>query len=125
MGRCIIDPLSKSGEPNDNDVYTIVSDALGSRNISLDTASKDKDNGISLLNNLLWSENEMPGLYFFEDCIMTIKQTEDLMYDPESLKPTAMKVEDDFTECLYRLALLDTQWHPELTLVSNQRSMML
>ena len=52
VGRCIIDPLAKSGESNDNDVYSIVSDILGSYYISLDTASKDKDNGIALVNNL-------------------------------------------------------------------------
>ena len=68
----------------------------------------------------------MPGIYYFEDCVNTIRQTEDLMYDPESLKPTAMKVEDDFTECLYRLALLDTQWYPEKYVnVANQQNMML
>jgi hypothetical protein len=92
----------------------------------LDVASKDKDNGISLVNNLLWTENEMPGIYFFEDCVKTIQQVEDLMYDPESLKPTALKIEDDFTECLYRLALLNTQWFSEVNFsVSEQRSMML
>jgi len=35
------------------------------------------------------------------------------MYDPESLKPTALKVDDDYTECLYRLALMDTQWYQD------------
>lgn len=126
VGRCIIDPLAKSGEPNDNDVYGILNEVLGSRNISLDTASKDKDNGFALVNNLLWTENEMPGLWFFSDCPMTIKQVEDLMYDPESLKPTAVKTDDDFTECLYRLALLDTIWYNEASFnVSTQRNVML
>jgi hypothetical protein len=126
FGRCIIDPLAKSGEPNDNDVYTVMSNVLGAHNISLDVASKDKDNGIALLNDLLWTENEMPGLWIFDTCSMTIKQVEDLMYDPESLKPTAFKVDDDFTECLYRLALLDTQWYPQQIFdMSKQRSMML
>lgn len=126
VGRCIIDPLARSGEPNDNDVFSIVANVLGAHNISLEVASKDKSNGIALVNNLLWTENEMPGLWFFNTCPMTIKQTEDLMYDPESLKDVALKVDDDFTECLYRLALLDTQWFPEVTYdVGRQRSMML
>ena len=126
MGRCIIDPLAKSGETNDNDVYTVMSNILGAHNISLDVASKEKENGFALLNDLLWTENEMPGLWFFDTCPMTIKQVEDLMYDPESLKPVAMKVEDDFTECLYRLALLDTQWWSEKSYdMSQQRSVML
>jgi hypothetical protein len=125
MGRCIIDPLAKSGEPNDNDVYTVMSQVLGAHNISLETASKDKDNGIALVNDLLWTENAMPGLFFFEDCPMTIKQVEDLMYDPETLKPTAVKVDDDFTECLYRLALLNTEWFPETIYKINDKPMML
>jgi hypothetical protein len=126
VGRGQIDPLAKGDTNNDNTVYDILSNTLANHNISLEIASKDKDNGIALVNNLLWTENEMPGLFFFEDCVKTIQQTEDLMYDPESLKPTAMKVEDDFTECLYRLALLDTQWYPEAVYdVSSQKSMVL
>jgi hypothetical protein len=126
IGRCIIDPLAKSGTDNDSDVYSIIEQVLGSHNISLDVASKDKDNGIALVNNLLWTENDMPSLWVFDTCPMTIKQIEDLMYDADSLKPTAVKVDDDFTECLYRLALLDTQWFPPKSFdISNQRSMML
>jgi len=126
VGQCIIDPLAKSGEPNNNDVYSIMANVLGAHNISLEVASKDKDNGIALVNDLLWTENQMPGLWFFDDCPMTIKQVEDLMYDPESLKPTAVKVDDDFTECLYRLALLNTEWYAETVFdVSKQRSVML
>jgi hypothetical protein len=68
----------------------------------------------------------MPGMYFFRNCPMTIRQVEDLMYDPESLKSVAVKVDDDFTECLYRLALLDTQWYPTRSLsLSNQPNVML
>lgn len=126
VGRCTIDPLAKSGEINDNDVFSILYTVLGAHKIMLEVASKDKDNGIALVNNLLWTENEMPGLFFFEDCVKTIQQVEDLMYDVESLKPTAMKVEDDFTECLYRLTLLDTQWYPEIVYdVKQQKSVLL
>jgi hypothetical protein len=47
------------------------------------------------------------------------------MYDPDSLKPTAVKIDDDFTECLYRIALMDTTWYPEkIYNVQNQKSMM-
>jgi hypothetical protein len=129
VGKATIDPLSKGDKNAHEDaqtVFDILSQTLGSVNIMLDVASKDKDNGISLVNNLLWTENEMPGIFFFEDCIKTIQQVEDLMYDPESLKPTALKIEDDFTECLYRLALLNTQWFNEVNFnISEQRSMML
>jgi hypothetical protein len=125
IGRCVIDPLSKGDKNNDDTVYDRVSQTLGAYNISLETASKDKDIGIALVNNLLWTENEMPGIYYFKSCPMSIQQTEDLMYDPDSLKPTAMKVEDDFTECIYRLALLNTQWYPETTYQGNKINMVL
>ena len=126
VGRCVIDPLAKGDENNDTTVYGILEQVLASYNISLDVASKDKDNGIAAVNALLWTENEMPGLYFFDTCPRTIQQVEDLMYDPETLKPTAVKVDDDFTECLYRLALLDTQWFPETNYdMSEQRSVLL
>ncbi len=106
-----IDPLSKGGQGNEIDVFSIVSETLSSRNMYLETASKDKEVGISILNNLLWTENEMPGLFYFRDCGMSTRQTEDLMYDAETGKPA--KTDDDFTECLYRIALKDTQWYPE------------
>jgi hypothetical protein len=97
---------------------------LGAYNIGLDVASKDKDNGIAILNNLLWGENEMPVLYYFKTCPKTIQQTEDLMYDPETFK--ADKKDDDFTEGCYRLALLDRQWYAEQNYdMSKQKSMML
>lgn len=129
VGKATIDPLARGDENAHEDaktVYDTLSDTLAAYNISLEVASKDKSNGISMVNNLLWTENEMPGLFFFDDCVNTIKQTEDLMYDPETLKDTALKVDDDFTECLYRLALLDTQWFSMASYdVKAQKSMML
>ena len=124
VNSCEIDPLAKGGQDNDIDVYSIVGDTLAAYGISLDTASKDKDVGISILNNLLWTENEMPGMFFFKDCVKTIEQVENWMYDPETLKPS--KDEDDFTECLYRICLKNTQWYPEIRYdVKEQASVML
>jgi hypothetical protein len=124
VGQVVIDPLSKGDGNNDQTVYEIMSSVFSSYFLALDTASKDKDNGIALVNNLLWTENEMPGLYYFKNCPKSIQQTEDLMYDPETLKP--QKTDDDFTECIYRLALLDTQWFPVVNFsVNSQRSVVL
>jgi hypothetical protein len=129
VGKATIDPLAKGDGNADEDartVYDKLSDVLSSFGISLEVASKDKSNGIQMVNDLLWTENEMPGLFFFDDCVKTIQQVEDLMYDPETLKDTALKVDDDFTECLYRLALLDTQWFSEHTYdLTNQRNVIL
>lgn len=113
INSIIIDPLAKGGEDNDIDVFSIVSDTLASHGLLLETASKDKEVGISILNDLIWTENEMPGIFLFKDCINTITQVEDWMYDPETLKPS--KVDDDFCECLYRLCLRNTQWLPDYT----------
>jgi len=114
VGRVTIDPLARGDENAHEDaatVYDLLGNTLAAYGIGLEVASKDKSNGIAKVNDLLWTENEMPGLFFFDDCVKTIQQVEDLMYDPETLKDTALKIEDDFTEALYRLALLDTKWY--------------
>ena len=124
VGRVTIDPLARGDENAHEDastVYDILYTTLAAHGISLEVASKDKSNGISMVNDLLWTENEMPGIYFFDSCPNTIRQVEDLMYDPETLKDTALKVDDDYTECLYRLALLDTQWFPTINYDINQQ----
>lgn len=119
-----IDPLSKGGKENEIDVFSLVSETLASRNYPLGTASKDKEVGIAMLNSLLWTENEMPGLFFFKDCVKTIQQVEDWMYDPDTLKPS--KVDDDFVECLYRLVLKNTQWFDEFQFsTTKQKAVML
>jgi hypothetical protein len=124
VGRIVIDPLAKGDGNNDQTVYEIMSSVLSSHFMSLETASKDKDNGIAMVNNLLWTENEMPGLYYFKTCPKSIQQTEDLMFNPDDFKP--QKIDDDFTECIYRLALLDTQWFAEkLFEPGKQKSMIL
>lgn len=108
--RIIIDPLSKSGEPNDTDAFSIVRDTLAPYGYSLETASKDKDNGITIMNSLLWTDNEMPALFYFKDCVKSIQQTEDWMYDKETFKPS--KMDDDAVETLYRHCLLGIEWYP-------------
>jgi hypothetical protein len=119
-----IDPLAKGGKENEIDVFSLVSETLASRNYPLGTASKDKEVGIAMLNSLLWTENDMPGLYFFKDCVKTIQQVEDWMYDPETLKPS--KVDDDFVECLYRLILKNTTWFDEFQFsTTKQKAVML
>lgn len=106
--RVIIDPLSKSGAPNDMDTFSIVEETIAAYGYALEVASKDKDNGIATLNSLLWTDNEMPALFFFRDCFRTIQQVEDWMYDKETLKPS--KEKDDFVETLYRHCLMGIEW---------------
>lgn len=106
--RVIIDPLSKSGMPNDMDTFSVVEETIAAYGYALEVASKDKDNGIATLNGLLWTDNEMPALYFFRDCVRTIQEIEDWMYCKDTLKP--VKENDDFVETLYRHCLLGLEW---------------
>ena len=110
INRIVIDPLSKSGMPNETDAFSIFQETLGAYGYCLEVASKEKDNGIAILNGLLWTENESPALLFFQDCGFVIQEVEDLMYDKDTFKP--QKVNDDYFECLYRLCLMDTVWYP-------------
>jgi hypothetical protein len=106
-----IDPLSKGDENahiEADTVYKIMEKVFRSYGYKLETASKDKDNGISILNDSLLSENGMPSRYIFKDMGVVIEHLEDWMYDPETLKPS--KEKDDFCEVAYRIALRNTKW---------------
>ena len=106
-----IDPLSKGDENahiEAETVFKIMEKVFRSYNYKLETASKDKDNGISILNDSFLSENGMPSRYIFKDMGIVIEQLEDWMYDPETFRPS--KENDDFCELAYRIALRDTRW---------------
>jgi hypothetical protein len=75
----------------------------------LRVASKDKDNGITIVKDWLMTENQMPALFFFEDCKKTIEQVENWTVDKDTLKPS--KEDDDMCECLYRHALHTPKWY--------------
>lgn len=105
-----IDPLAKGDSNNDFTVYDIMRDTLAAHGYNLGVGSKDKDNGIAMVRNRLVGENGMPALFFFKDCVRTIAQVEDYMFDPETGKPE--KKDDDFCEVLYRNILRNTVWYP-------------
>ena len=111
LNTVTIDPLSKGDENahlESMTVFKIIEKTLRAYNYKLETASKDKDNGIAILNNWLMSENGMPSLFFFKDMGVVIEQIEDWMYDKDTLKPS--KENDDFCEVLYRVALRMKPW---------------
>ncbi|MBE3143202.1 MAG: hypothetical protein IMZ61_04660 [Planctomycetes bacterium] len=115
-----IDPLSKGDENahiEAETVYKIMEKVFRAYNYKLDTASKDKDNGIALLNDSFLSENGMPSRYIFKDMGIVIEQLEDWMYDPETFKPE--KTNDDFCEVAYRIALRNTEWDDPYDRVSR------
>ena len=122
IDRIIIDPLAKSGAPNDNDVYSLFSEYFAAAGYAMETASKEKESGIGILNSWLWTANECARLFFFKDCKQSITEVEDMMFD-ENFKP--VKVKDDAFECVYRLALLNTEWYPEYESKSSSSCVML
>jgi hypothetical protein len=113
-----IDPLAR-GDQNAHErgeysevhtTYMQIEAQLAAYNYELLVASRDKSNGISMLNNLLATDSGMPGLFVFDDLADVIQQLEDWMYDPDTLLPSK-KEPDEWCELAYRLALLDTQWY--------------
>ena len=109
-----IDPLSK-GDENSHDgdaintTFSKLEAKLAAYGYQLEVASKNKIAGISMTNDLLMTENEMPSLFFFEDLGKAIEQVEGWMRDPKTLLPS--KKDDEACELLYRLVLKDTQWY--------------
>ena len=113
VNKVIIDPLSK-GDSNDpaGSTYDEIYEVLARYGMSLETASKNKDAGILIVKEYLMSENGEPSLFFFDDLVYTIRETEGLMWHREDEKEIVQKEEDDMPECLYRLMLLETEYTP-------------
>jgi hypothetical protein len=108
-----IDPLSKGDENAHIEAETVfqtMEKVFRAYNYKLETASKDKSNGITILNDSFKAENGMPARYIFRDMGVVIEQLEDWMFDADSdtLKPD--KKNDDFCEVAYRIALRNTEW---------------
>ena len=115
-----IDPLAKGdsnaheGNYDDDDittVYTIMGKIFSSCGYELGTASKDKANGIKILEGLMMTENEIPGCFVYDDMSLLIQQWEDWMKDEETGLPSK-KEPDEFCELAYRIALKNTVWYP-------------
>ena len=117
INRIIIDPLSKGDSNNENSTFDKIRDGLSRFGYSLQVASKDKEDGIIILNEMLMSKNNIPGLFFFRDLKHFINHATGWMYD-ENGKPS--KEEDDQCENLYRLALLNTQYFEENSSIEEE-----
>ena len=112
VNNIIIDPLAKGDAQSDlagESVFDKLATLFMAYGYCMMTASKDKENGIVMLNDLLFSQNEMPGLFVFDDLKRVPYEMEGWMYD-DTGKPS--KIEDDMVENLYRLVLLGTQYSP-------------
>ncbi len=104
-----VDPLAKGDSVHDYTVFDKLGRHFNAFGYVVGVGSKDKDNGIAMTQDLLMTENKMPALFFFHDCVHTIEQVENYTFDPDTHLPE--KDNDDFTECLYRNVLRDTQWY--------------
>lgn len=105
-----IDPLAKGDTNSEKSVFTTMWEAFASYGYSLTTASKNKETGIPTVGEYLITENEMPALFFFADCVNHINEVENYMFDPDTGKPA--KEDDDFCETLYRNIVRGTVWYP-------------
>lgn len=108
VNRIIIDPFAKGDSNNHATVYETIDMGLSRFGYQLETASKDKESGIIMTNELLMSKNGMASLFMFSDMPILFRQASGYMYD-ESGKPS--KTDDDQCENLYRLILLNTQYY--------------
>lgn len=107
INRVIIDPLAKADSNNAETTYDKIYTGLARFGYTLETASKEKQDGIISINSRLHSRNGIASLFFFKDMRVAIKQALKWRYD-ETEKPS--KKDDDQCENLYRLTLLDTHY---------------
>jgi hypothetical protein len=116
VNRVICDPYAKSDKNNENSQWEKIHNTISRHGMLLEEGSKDKEDGVIAINNHLMTVNNMPALFFFDDCHRAIKQCMNWVRDPDTQKPS--KKDDDQCENIYRLMLLDTEWeepyNPEL-----------
>ena len=111
VNKIICDDLAKGDKAQANTVWDKIDTELNRFGYFLSRASKNKDDGIIMINDLLNPVTAQPSLFFFNDLPIANKQFINWMYD-ENGKPS--KKEDDYCENLYRLILLDTQYEEPL-----------
>jgi len=118
VNRVVIDPLAKGDGNNDESMYEIIARILMHNGLTLETATKDKDQGILEIKSHLKGPNNEPSLFFFDDLKRTIYEIEGWMWDKDTQKPS--KNDDDMMENLYRLLLLNTKWTEPYDFIYDQ-----
>jgi len=86
VNRVAIDPLAKGDSNQDHTTYDQIALRLSRHDMLLETASKDKDNGILLIKDHLCGPNGLPSLFVFDDLVRTIKELEGWMWDEKTQK---------------------------------------
>lgn len=108
VGKIIIDPLSKGDSNNTDTVFDKIYLYLYKYGYHLEVATKNKDDGIILWNELLNPRQGPPQLYVYNSCEIAVRQLKKWRRD-EHGKPS--KIDDDQCENGYRLVLLDTKYY--------------
>lgn len=111
VNRIVIDPLSKGDSNNKDDTFSKVAKVLMAHGYVLETATKDKEQGILEIKKHLMGPNGKPSIFFFDDLVRTIFEIEGYMWDKETQKP--QDKDDHMMENLYRLLLLNTKWEEQ------------
>jgi len=106
INRVICDPLAKGDKTNFHSTWEKIDIALNRHEMYLEPGSKDKDDGIIAINNLLMTVNKMPALFVFRDLPIATKQ----LYGWRQEDGVISKKDDDMCENLYRLILLGTEY---------------
>lgn len=108
VNKIIIDPLSKGDGNNEYTMFETIENKLFAQGIILETATKDKDQGIIEIKEHLRGPNGMASCFVFNDLVRTIYEAEGWMWDEKTQK--ASKNDDDMMENLYRIMLLGTEY---------------
>lgn len=106
INRVICDPLAKSDRNNENSTWEKINDHLFRFSLYLEAGSKDQNDGIIAINNLLETINGIPALFVFRDCVRAIKQIEGWLFK----EGEPISTDEDQCENLYRLCLLGTRF---------------
>jgi hypothetical protein len=119
INRIICDPLAKGDQNNENSTWDKIDIALNRHDMYLEAGSKDKEDGIIEINNLLKTVNNMPALFIFRDLPKATKQLYGWRYDD---KGVISKKNDDMCENLYRLILLGTEYEEQYVIEDYEES---
>ncbi len=102
----LCDPLAKGDQTNFQSTWEKIDIALNRHEMYLVAGSKDKNDGIIAINNLLMTVNKMPALFIFRDLPIATKQ----LYGWRQENGIISKKDDDMCENLYRIILLGTEY---------------
>jgi hypothetical protein len=107
INRVVCDVLAKGDKNNFNSTWEKIDIGLNRYGMYLEPGTKDKEDGVIIINSYLNTVNGMPALFVFRDLVRPIDQISNWMQDKNG---EISKDNDDNCENLYRLMLMDTKF---------------